>query len=108
METRLLEHAALLEGMLDRLRFSCADSSKAQDNIKAKGLLTRLHRASSCCTIWLLRLLMGSANSTAPLLWHDAMLNTTFPKEERINIIHHGLQEMCQLLDSIDTKSTNL
>ena len=108
METRLLEHAALLEGMLDRLRLSCTDSSKGPDNVKGKGLITRLHQASSCCTIWLLRLLMDSASSSVPLLWHDAMLNTTFPKEERISIIHQGLQEMCQLLDNIDTKSTNL
>lgn len=106
MESKLLEHAAFLEGMLNRLRLSCADSNKGQNNDKGRGLTTRLQRASSCCTIWLLRFLMDSTNSTAPLLWHDTMLNTTFPKEERINIIHNGLKEMCRLLANFDTKST--
>lgn len=106
MESKLLEHAAFLEGILNRLRLSCAGSNKGQNNDKGNELTIRLQRASSCCTIWLLRFLMNSSDSTTPLLWHDTMLNTTFPKDERINIIHNGLKEMCRLLDNFDTKST--
>ncbi|XP_051176600.1 folliculin-interacting protein 1 isoform X2 [Leptopilina boulardi] len=106
MESKLLEHAAFLEGMLNRLRLSCAGSNKGQNKDKGNELITRLQKASSCCTIWLLRFLMNSTDSTTPLLWHDTMLNTTLPKEERFNIIHNGLKEMCRLLDNFDTKST--
>lgn len=111
MEACLLEHMALLEGMLDRLRYSCIEAYNFNGQASCKGmqLTERLYRCSSRFVVSLLRLLMyPSDNSTRkmPLLWHDVLLNSV-TIEQKTSGLHDRLQQMCQLLDSIDTKSTN-
>lgn len=103
MEARLLEHVALLEGMLDRLRRSC---SRGGQN-KGKGLVARMHRASMHCALWLLRLFMESSNLPTPLLWHKVLLTPNTSGELKVYTLQRSLHLMCRLLDDVDTKSTN-
>ncbi|XP_012267523.2 folliculin-interacting protein 2 isoform X1 [Athalia rosae] len=103
MEARLLEHVALLEGMLDRLRRSC---SKGSHN-KSRGFVVRMHQASLHCTLWLLRLFMDTANLPTPLLWHNILLTPNTSGELKVHTLQRSLQLMCRLLDDVDTKSTN-
>lgn len=110
IEIRLLEHMALLEGMLDRLRYFCIDSSNVNAQNKGMQLPERLYRSSSQLIVSLLRLLTNvnaDLNSRTPLLWHDVLLNSV-KIEHKMNMLHRSLEQMCQLLDNIDTKSTNL
>ncbi|KAG7210913.1 hypothetical protein KM043_016290 [Ampulex compressa] len=111
VETRLLEHMALLEGMLDRLRYFCIETSNInlQGNCKSVQLCDRICKASSRFVISLMRMLMStdaSIGSRSPLLWHDVLLNSS-STEEKTYTLHNALQQMCQLLDEVDTKSTN-
>ncbi|XP_003425934.1 folliculin-interacting protein 2 isoform X1 [Nasonia vitripennis] len=106
MSKRLLEHAALLEGMLDRLRHSCVEAIGIE-----RSLVARLYRASSCCTLRLLRLLMTTEaerlQKPTPLLWHDLLLNSVMPVNMQLSTVYRSLQQMCSLLEELDTKSTN-
>ncbi|KAK9300327.1 hypothetical protein QLX08_006881 [Tetragonisca angustula] len=109
IEIRLLEHMALLEGMLDRLRYFCIDSNNVNAQNKGMQLPERLYRSSSQLIVSLLRLLTNinaDLNSRTPLLWHDVLLNSV-KIEHKMNMLHRSLEQMCQLLDNIDTKSTN-
>ncbi|XP_046593318.1 uncharacterized protein LOC107219843 isoform X2 [Neodiprion lecontei] len=103
MEARLLEHGALLEGMLDRLRRSCHRGGQN----KGKGLVARMHRASTHCTLWLLRLFMNTTNLPTPLLWHKVLLTPNTAGELKVHTLQHSLQLMGRLFDDVDTKSTN-
>ena len=105
MSDRLLEHAALLEGMLDRLRYSCVETRGPERN-----LVARLYRASGCCTLSVLGLLTRPKREpgTAPLVWHELLLNSSLPVELRVDALQRSLQHMCRLLEEFDTKSTNL
>ncbi|XP_024944622.1 uncharacterized protein LOC107271645 isoform X2 [Cephus cinctus] len=125
MEETLLEHITFLEGMLDRLCCTCFEKSsstscgysqskgkgkgkgKTNNNVINKSLIARMYRASTNCTLWLLRLLTDSSRSPTPLLWHDILLNSTVPAEIRITTLYHELQKMFWLVDNLDTKSTN-
>ncbi|XP_066582829.1 folliculin-interacting protein 2 isoform X2 [Prorops nasuta] len=109
MEERMLEHMALLEGMLDRLRFFCIEASNANGRTNSRGMLMaeKIYRASFRFVILLLRLLMSVEAFPTPLLWHDILLNSTGIIEDRENTLHLSLQQMCQLLEIVDTKSTN-
>ncbi|XP_047343088.1 folliculin-interacting protein 2 isoform X2 [Vespa velutina] len=109
IETRLLEHMTLLEGMLDRLRYFCIESAGLKNKNSYKGMdsADRMYRASYRFVISLLRLLMNANSFRPPLLWHDVLLNSVITLEMNSNILHRGLQQMCQLLDDVDTKSTN-
>lgn len=108
-ETRLLEHMTLLEGMLDRLRYFCIESNGAKGKSSCKGtdLADRMYRASYRFVLSLLRLLMNINGFRPPLLWHDVLLNSVITFEMNSNILHRSLQQMCQLLEDVDTKSTN-
>ncbi|CAK9801973.1 Folliculin-interacting protein 2 [Anthophora plagiata] len=109
IEARLLEHMALLEGMLDRLRYFCIEPNSLNAQNKEMQLPERLYRTSSQLIVSLLRLLTNvntGLNSRTPLLWHDVLLNST-RIEHKMSTLHYNLQQMCQLLDNIDTKSTN-
>ncbi|XP_017763183.1 PREDICTED: folliculin-interacting protein 1 isoform X2 [Eufriesea mexicana] len=109
IETCLLEHMALLEGMLDRLRYFCIESGSINAQIKGMQLPERLYRSSSQFVVSLLRLLTNvnaDLHSRTPLLWHDVLLNSV-KIEHKMGVLHHSLDQMCQLLDNIDTKSTN-
>ncbi|XP_076753461.1 folliculin-interacting protein 1 isoform X1 [Xylocopa sonorina] len=109
IETRLLEHMALLEGMLDRLRYFCIESvGSSNSQNKGMQLSERLYRSSSKLTVSLLRLLtnINAGLNSQPLLWHDVLLNS-MRIELKMSTLHHSLEQMCQLLDNIDTKSTN-
>lgn len=110
IETRLLEHMTLLEGMLDRLRYFCIETASLKNRSSYKGMdsADRMYRASYRFVISLLRLLMNANSFRPPLLWHDVLLNSVITLEMNSNILHRGLQQMCQLLDDVDTKSTNL
>lgn len=106
IKTRLLEHMALLEGMLDRLRYFCIETSNI--NCKRMQLTDRMCRATSRFVISLLRILLDvDVNTRTPLLWHDVLLNSV-TVNEMTNTLHRSLQQMCQLFDELDTKSTNL
>ncbi|XP_033187275.1 folliculin-interacting protein 1 [Bombus vancouverensis nearcticus] len=108
IETCLLEHMALLEGMLDRLRYFCIESASISAQNKGMQLPERLYRSSQFI-VSLLRLLTNidaDLNSRTPLLWHDVLLNSV-KVEHKISALHRSLEQMCQLLDNIDTKSSN-
>ncbi|KAI4478169.1 hypothetical protein M0804_012127 [Polistes exclamans] len=110
IETRLLEHMTLLEGMLDRLRYFCIERNGLKTktiNRKTIDPADRMYRASYRFIISLLRLLINPNYFRPPLLWHDVLLNSVINLEMNSNILHRGLQQMCQLLDDVDTKSTN-
>lgn len=106
---RLLEHMALLEGMLDRLRYFCIETSNINgSNCKRMLLTDRMCRAISRFVISLLHVLLDvDVNTRTPLLWHDVLLNSV-TVNETTNTLHRSLQQMCQLFDELDTKSTNL
>ncbi|XP_017884959.1 folliculin-interacting protein 2 [Ceratina calcarata] len=109
IEARLLEHIALLEGMLDRLRYFCIEASDTNDQKKGIQLPEQLYRSSSRLIVLLLRLLTNinaDINSRTPLIWHDVLLNSV-RIEHKMSTLHHSLEQMCRLLDNIDTKSTN-
>nr|XP_034192058.1 folliculin-interacting protein 2 isoform X2 [Osmia lignaria]XP_034192059.1 folliculin-interacting protein 2 isoform X2 [Osmia lignaria] len=109
IEARLLEHMALLEGMLDRLRYFCIDVNSVNVQNKGMQLPERLYRSSYQLIVSLLRLLTNvntNRNSCSPLLWHDVLLNSV-RIEHKMSTLHYSLQQMCQLLEDIDTKSTN-
>ncbi|XP_014209892.1 folliculin-interacting protein 1 [Copidosoma floridanum] len=99
-----LEHAPLLEGMLDRLRYSCGEGPR-------RNLVYRLYRATGGSTLRLLsritRLELGTTKSL--LVWHDALLNSVHQHRQpcRLGDVHRTLQRMCWLLERYDTKSTN-
>ncbi|XP_043685994.1 folliculin-interacting protein 2 isoform X2 [Vespula pensylvanica] len=109
IETKLLEHMTLVEGMLDRLRYFCIEPCGFKNRNSYKGMdsADRMYRASYRFVISLLRLLMNANSYRPPLLWHDVLLNSVITLEMNSNILHRGLQQMCQLLDDLDTKSTN-
>ncbi|XP_012540065.2 folliculin-interacting protein 1 isoform X2 [Monomorium pharaonis] len=105
IKMRLLEHMALLEGMLDRLRYFCIETSNI--NCKRMQLTDRMCNATSRFVISLLHILLDiDVNTRTPLLWHDVLLNSV-TVNEKTNTLHRSLQQMCQLFDEIDTKSTN-
>lgn len=107
IKARLLEHMALLEGMLDRLRYFCIETSKINCKIQ---LADRICRATSRFVVSLLHILLNVSvdiNTRTPLLWHDVLLNSV-TVYDKTNILHRSLQQMCQLFDELDTKSTNL
>ncbi|KAL6261448.1 hypothetical protein P5V15_006540 [Pogonomyrmex californicus] len=110
IKTRLLEHMALLEGMLDRLRYFCIETSNISDsNCKRMQLTDRMCRATSRFVFSLLHILLDvsvDVNTRTPLLWHDVLLNSV-TMTEQTNTLHRNLQQMCQLFDELDTKSTN-
>lgn len=109
IEACLLEHMALLEGMLDRLRYFCIETVNINAQHKGMHLSERLYRSSSQLVISLLRLLTNvntKLNLRTPLLWHDVLLNSV-RIEHKMSTLHYSLQQMCQLLEDIDTKSTN-
>lgn len=111
IKTRLLEHMALLEGMLDRVRYFCIETSNINGSIcKRMQLTDRMCRATSRFVISLLHILLDisvDVNIRTPLLWHDVLLNSV-TVNEKTNTLHRSLQQMCQLFDELDTKSTNL
>jgi len=100
---------ALLEGMLDRIRYFYVDTSNVgASGSKGTRLADGLCRGTSRFVLSLLRVLFNpDAGIRAPLLWHDVLLNSVTMKE-RANSLHRGLQHMYQLFDQLDTKSTNL
>nr|XP_031836282.1 folliculin-interacting protein 2 isoform X1 [Nomia melanderi] len=109
VEACLLEHMALLEGMLDRLRYFCIESGNLNAKSKGAQLPERLYRSSFQFVISLLRLLTNvnaRLNTRSPLLWHDVLLNSV-RIEHKMSTLDYSLQQMCQLLDELDTKSTN-
>ncbi|XP_070525840.1 folliculin-interacting protein 2 isoform X3 [Cardiocondyla obscurior] len=107
IKTRLLEHMALLEGMLDRLRYFCIETSNINGNCKRVQLTDRMCRAMSRFVISLLHILLNvDVKTCTPLLWHDVLLNSV-TVNEMTNTLHRSLQQMCQLFDELDTKSTN-
>lgn len=108
MEIRLLEHAAQLEAILNRLCYACIEPTRNKMNGKNNGLIQRMHRASYKCTLRLFRLLVTNENIGVPSIWHEILLNTTSSMELRLNTLYRSFQQMCQLLNTIDTKSTNL
>ena len=110
MEGRLLEHAAQLEGMLNRLCYVCIEScrSHGKSNGECKGLTLRMRKASIKCIAWLLRLLANGDSVNLPSIWHEVMMNSPTLAVQRTNALHRNLQQMCILLNSVDTKSTNL
>ncbi|XP_003702849.1 folliculin-interacting protein 2 isoform X1 [Megachile rotundata] len=109
IEACLLEHMALLEGMLDRLRYFCIEPNNVSIQNKGMQLPERLYRSSFQLIFSLLRLLTNvntNRSSRTPLLWHDVLLNSV-RIEHKMSTLHYSLQQMCQLLEDIDTKSTN-
>ncbi|KAL6423569.1 hypothetical protein ACFW04_010245 [Cataglyphis niger] len=108
IKARLLEHMALLEGMLDRLRYFCIETKINGSPCKIQ-LADRICRATSRFVISLLHILLNVSvdiNTRTPLLWHDVLLNSV-TVYDNTNILHRSLQQMCQLFDELDTKSTN-
>ncbi|XP_011500259.1 PREDICTED: folliculin-interacting protein 2 [Ceratosolen solmsi marchali] len=100
---RLLEHAALLEGMLDRLRLSCIEGKDLERNF-----VNKLYRTSSRCVLKLLGLLMSlDAHTSATLIWHDLLLNSSMTVNVQVNTLHRSLEQMFLLLEELDSKSTN-
>lgn len=108
IKIRLLEHMALLEGMLDRLRYFCIETSNITGfNCKRMQLTDRMCRATSRFVISLLHILLDvDVNIRTPLLWHDVLLNSVTVNDKTYTL-HRSLQQMCQLFDELDTKSTN-
>lgn len=111
IEVRLLEHMALLEGMLDRLRYFCIETNcMNSSNYKGMQLADRICEAASRFIVSPLHLLLNAdidASLRAPLLWHDVLLNSV-TIEEKSNTLYRSLEQMCELFDELDTKSTNL
>lgn len=108
MEARLLERAALLEGIIDWLRYFSIESSKHSGSHSRCSFSSRMHRASSYCALWLWRLLMEHEKTPTPLLWHNVLLSPNVSYEEKIDKLYFSLDRMSQLLNTIDTKTTNL
>ncbi|XP_012056323.1 PREDICTED: folliculin-interacting protein 1 [Atta cephalotes] len=108
IKMQLLEHMAFLEGMLDRLRYFCIETSNINGfNYKRMQLTDRMCKATSRFVISLLHVLLDvDANTRTPLLWHDILLNSV-TVNEKTNTLYRNLQQMCQLFDELDTKSTN-
>ncbi|XP_067216900.1 folliculin-interacting protein 2 isoform X3 [Linepithema humile] len=108
MQTRLLEHMALVEGMLDRLRYFCIESSSINgSNCKGMQLADKMCKATSRFVVSPLHILLNAdVGNRTPLLWHEVLLNSVTVKE-KTNTLHRSLQQMCQLFDELDTKSTN-
>lgn len=107
IKARLLEHMALLEGMLDRLRYFCIETNKVNGSTCKIQLADRICGATSRFVISLLHILLSvDVNTRAPLLWHDVLLNSV-TVYDNTNVLHRSLQQMCQLFDELDTKSTN-
>ncbi|XP_008558765.1 folliculin-interacting protein 2 [Microplitis demolitor] len=107
MEVRLLEHAAQLEAMLNRLCYACIKPTRRKMNVERKGLTVRLHQTALRCTLWLLRLLMTTDNIGIPSIWHHVLLNSSVCREIRVNMLCRSFHQMSLLLNKIDTKSTN-
>ncbi|XP_072767771.1 folliculin-interacting protein 1 isoform X2 [Anoplolepis gracilipes] len=108
-KARLLEHMALLEGMLDRLRYFCIETNKINGSTCKMQLTDRICRATSRFVISLLHVLLNVSvdiSTCTPLLWHDVLLNSV-TVYDTTNILHRSLQQMCQLFEELDTKSTN-
>ncbi|XP_011300543.1 folliculin-interacting protein 1 [Fopius arisanus] len=104
MELRLFEHASQLEAILDRLCQTCLNTGKQ------RGLIERLHQASFRCTWWLLRLLVTKKDNEKGdglSIWHEIILNKSMSMDRRNSLLYRNFQQMCQLLDTVDTKSTN-
>jgi len=100
---------ALLEGMLDRIRYFYIETNNGSSS-RGTQLADRLRRGTSRFVVSLLRVLFNvdpEAGIRAPLLWHDVLLNSVTIKE-RANGLHRTLQHMYHLFDQLDTKSTNL
>ncbi|EFN82828.1 Folliculin-interacting protein 2 [Harpegnathos saltator] len=110
IETRLLEHMALLEGMLDRLRYFCIEIGNVHGSgCKGMQLTDRICKATSRFVVSLLHALLNvriDAGSRIPLLWHDVLLHSVTVKMNT-DTLHRTLQQMCELFDELDTKSTN-
>ena len=100
-----MEHAALLEGILDRIRYLCADTRGLEKNI-----IPRLHHATSYSMLRLIQIILtnNELENPAPLVWHDLLLHSIAPAEIQVNDLHRSLQQMCKVLEDLDTKSTNL
>ncbi|KAK0095440.1 hypothetical protein PV326_008405, partial [Microctonus aethiopoides] len=81
MEIQLLEHAAQLEAILNRLCYACIEPTRNKMNGKNNGLIQRMHRASYKCTLRLFRLLVTNENVGVPSIWHEILLNTTSSME---------------------------
>jgi hypothetical protein len=109
MQTRLLEHMALVEGMLDRLRYFCIETNSINSsNCKGMQLADKMCKGTSRFVVSPLHVLLNAnVGNRAPLLWHEVLLNSVTVRE-KTNILHRSLQQMCQLFDELDTKSTNL
>jgi hypothetical protein len=100
---------ALLEGMLDRIRYFYIETSNGSSTEGGTQLADRLCRGTSRLVVSLLRVLFNpDASIRAPLLWHDVLLNSVTIKERAANTLHRALQHMYQSFDELDTKSTNL
>ncbi|XP_014480714.1 PREDICTED: folliculin-interacting protein 2 [Dinoponera quadriceps] len=110
IETQLLEHMALLEGMLDRLRYFCIEIGNFHGlGCKGMQLTDRICRATSRFVVSLLQALLNvqsDAGSRAPLLWHDVLLHSVTVKVNT-DTLRRSLHQMCELFDELDTKSTN-
>lgn len=106
-----MEHMALLEGMLDRLRYYCIETGNVHgSSYKGAQLTDRICRATSRFVVSLLHSLLNvqvSFGSRAPLLWHDVLLHSVTVKVNT-DTLHRSLHQMCELFDELDTKSTNL
>lgn len=109
MQTRLLEHMALVEGMLDRLRYFCIETGSINgSNCKGVQLADKMYKAISRFVVSPLHILLNAdIGDRTPLLWHEVLLNSV-TVTEKTNTLHRSLQQMCQLFDELDTKSTNL
>ncbi|XP_043269382.1 folliculin-interacting protein 2 isoform X2 [Venturia canescens] len=109
METRLLEHVGQLETMLNRLCYACIETCRChrKSNGECKGLTSRMHRASNRCITWLLRLLSNINADRIPSLWHEVITSTSTPLVHRTHTLHRNLRQICQLINGVDTKSTN-
>ena len=74
-------------------------------------MINRLSNAKEGCNLRLLANLLRPEKYQAQvssLLWHDLLLNASMPVEVQVTSLHRSLQQMCRLLDELDTKSTNL
>lgn len=102
---------ALLEGMLDRLRYFCVETGNVHGSgCKGMQLTDRICRATSRFVVSLLHALLNvriDVGACAPLLWHDVLLHSVTMKVNT-DTLHRSLQQMCELFDELDTKSTNL
>lgn len=103
---------ALLEGMLDRLRYFCIEANNVNgSNCKGMQLADRIYEATFRFVVSPLHALLNvdiDATLRTPLLWHDVLLNSVTTEEEKSNALYRSLEQMCELFDKLDTKSTNL